>query len=185
MKTTLKAIRTHRPCADGWGKLLRHLGKTKADDEPVRIATIVQSNGLSDAQWCLRAVKGHDREIRFYAVWCARQVQHLMMDPRSIYALDVAERFARDEASADEWAMAKKAARAASRVGLASYAAWMALKNNRPALAAASAAAVAFAAVSDSSSTELRVPNMTAAVSAQRDELLRLCAEIEAREDAK
>jgi hypothetical protein len=72
MKTTLNAIREFRPCKDGWEKLLKHLGKTKADDEPLSIVTVLDSNGIDDALWCLRAVKGHDREIRLYAVWSAR-----------------------------------------------------------------------------------------------------------------
>jgi hypothetical protein len=97
--TTLSAIRKHSPCEDGWKKLLSHLGKTRADDEPLLLTKILDSNGLDDALWCLCAVNGYEREIRLYAVWCARQVQHLMTDPRSIAALDVAERFARGEAT--------------------------------------------------------------------------------------
>ncbi len=67
MHTTLKQIRSHGPCADGWQRLLSHLGKTRADNEPLAITTILQSNGLADALWCLRAVEGHDREIRLLA----------------------------------------------------------------------------------------------------------------------
>ena len=127
MKTTLNAIRKHEPCKDGWEKLLTYLGKTKADDEPLSIATILDSNGLDDALWCLRAVEGHDKEIRLYAVWCARQVQHLMKDQRSLDALDVAERYANGKATDAElaaaareawavaaWAAAREAAEAAA-----------------------------------------------------------------------
>ena len=118
MMTTLNAIREHGPCPDGWTKLLRHLGKTQADDEPLSIVTVLDSNGLDDALWCLRAVTGHDREIRLYAVWCARQVQHLMTDPRSLAALDVAERHANGLAMDDEldaaWSAARSAAEAAA-----------------------------------------------------------------------
>ena len=133
MQTTLNKIRAHHPCADGWTKLLRHLGKTKADDEPVRIITILDSNGLDDALWCLRAVEGHDREIRLYAVWCARQVQHLMTDPRSIAAIDVAARYANNFATQYDldaaqavagdaaWAAAGNAARDAARAVCAHY----------------------------------------------------------------
>jgi len=117
MKTTLKKIRACGPFESGWKTLLAHLGKTKADDEPLRITTILDSNGLDDALWCLQAVKGHDREIRLFGVWCARQVQHLMEDQRSIAALDVSERFANGEATEVEldaaWAAAWAAARAA------------------------------------------------------------------------
>ena len=133
MKTTLNKIRGHEPCADGWQKLLTYLGKTKADDEPLEITTIIDSNGLDDALWCLQAVEGYDREIRMFAVWCARQVQHLLKDQRSLDALDVAERFANGQATEDElkdawnaaWAAAE-AARAAARA-----AAWAAAEAAR------------------------------------------------------
>jgi len=114
MKTTLNQIRDESPCADGWKKLLAHLGKTQADDEPLSIITILDSNGLDDAIWCLRALKARDREIRLYAVWCARQVQHLMTDKRSIDALEVAERFANGLATDEELAAASDAAWAAA-----------------------------------------------------------------------
>lgn len=115
MQTTLKAIREHGPCEHGWVKLLSSLGKTKADDKPISILEILESNGLDDALWCLRAVDGYDKEIRLYAVWCARQVQHLMKDPRSLAALDVAEAFAHGKATKEELAAARDAARDAAR----------------------------------------------------------------------
>src|SRR3972149_4140819 len=125
METTLNQIRAKKPCKKGWAKLLASLGKTSVDDEPLSIITILESNGLGDALWCLQCVQGHDREIRLYAVWCARQVQHLMTDPRSVAALDVAERFAIGEATDDELAAAWEAAGAAARAA-AGAAAWAA-----------------------------------------------------------
>jgi hypothetical protein len=115
MKTTLNAIREKGPCEAGWKKLLKHLGKTHSDDEPLPITTILDSNGLDDALWCLQAVTGRDREIRRYAVWCARQVRHLMTDPRSIAAMDVAERHADGNATDEDLAAAWAAARDAAR----------------------------------------------------------------------
>jgi hypothetical protein len=112
--TTLNKIRAHRPCDNGWTKLLRHLGKTKSDDEPLALVTILDSNGLDDVLWCLRACEGIDREARLYAVWCARQVQHLITDQRSLVALDAAERNANGEATDAAWAAAWAAARAAA-----------------------------------------------------------------------
>ena len=114
MKTTLNKIREHRPCTSGWEKLLSYLGKTKADDEPLSLLTILDSNGLNDALWCLRAVEGYDREIRLYAVWCARQAQHLLTDQRSLDALDVAERYANGEATEKEMDAARSAAASAT-----------------------------------------------------------------------
>ena len=110
MKTTLNKIRAHNPCTGGWEKLLKNLGKTKADNEPLLLTTILESNGLDDALWCLRAVDGHEREIRLFAVACARRVQHLMTDKRSLNALDVAERFANGQATGVELDAAKAAA---------------------------------------------------------------------------
>ena len=99
MKTTLNQIREHSPCADGWGKLLKHLGKTKANDEELTILTILGSNGLDDALWCLRAVEGHDIEKRRFAIFCAQQVEHLMIDDRSRNAIAVAERYCDGQAT--------------------------------------------------------------------------------------
>ena len=110
MQTTLNAIRSHSPCESGWTKLLAYLRKTKADDEPISLIEIIKSNGLDDALWCLRAVDGHDKEIRLYAVWCARQVQHLMTDKRSVDALDVSEAFANGKVTEKELAAARAAA---------------------------------------------------------------------------
>ena len=113
--TTLNRIREHNPCADGWRKLLTHLGKTEADDAPLAYSTILESNGLDDALWCLRAEPQHASIWRMYAVRCARRVQHLMTDECSLQALDVAERHARGLATDEELAAAKDAAWDAAR----------------------------------------------------------------------
>jgi len=60
-----------------------------------------------------------DRTLRLFAVWCARNTPladgrktgNLITDPRSLAALDVAERFANGTASRDELAAARDAAR--------------------------------------------------------------------------
>lgn len=125
--TTLNKIREHQPCTNGWKKLLAHLGKTEADDEPLPFSTILESNGLDDALWCCRSAPEYDKEWRLFAVWCARQVQHLMKDSRSLNALDVAERFANGLATEDElkaaWAAAEAAWSAAWAAGGAAGAA--------------------------------------------------------------
>ena len=112
--TTLNKIRAHSPCKEGWMKLLSHLGKTNADDELLPLVTVLDSNGLEDALWCLRSVPECNNVWRLYAVWCARQVQHLMKDKRSIDALDVAERHANGQASDEELDAAVDAAWAAA-----------------------------------------------------------------------
>ncbi len=111
--TTLNQIRSHSPCSDGWETLLQHLGKTKQDDEPLSFATILESNGFDDTLWCLRTVEGYDREIQLYAVWCARQVEHL--DPSGVAKQinDISLRYANGEATEDELEIAWEAAMAA------------------------------------------------------------------------
>ncbi len=174
MYTTLNAIREHSPCHEGWTKLLRTLNKTKADDVPVSIIQILDSNGLDDALWCLRAVTGYDKEIRLYAVWCARQVQHLMTDPRSLNALDVAERFANGDATRIELAAAWDAARAAARDAAraaARDAAW------------AAAGDAAWAAAGDAAWDAARDAARDAAWAAQEKRLRELCERIESKEN--
>ena len=108
---SLNEIREHKPCADGWETLLDHLGKTKADDVRFPLTVVLDSNGLDDALWCCRCLPQYDREWQLFAVWCARQVQHLMTDQRSVDALDVAERYANGEATVEELTSARAAAR--------------------------------------------------------------------------
>ena len=97
--TTLIEIREHSPCALGWSKLLKSLDKTLADYEPLALEHILDSNGLDDALWALRAVKGHDKELRLFACQCARLVLPLFEerypeDARPRKAIEAAEAFA-------------------------------------------------------------------------------------------
>ena len=148
MKTTLNKIRLNSPCDSGWKKLLKNLGKTKADDEPLLLTTILESNGIDDALWCLRTVDGHEREMRLFAVECARSVQHLMIDKRSLDVLDVSERYANGLATQAElaaaWAAASDAAWAAARA-----AAWDAARAAAWDAAWAAASDAAWAAAND------------------------------------
>ena len=75
--TTLNRIRAAKPCGEGWEKLLAHLGKTKADDEPLDLLTILDSNGFDDALWVLSYAMPDDRLARHFQAWCAEQVLHL------------------------------------------------------------------------------------------------------------
>lgn len=110
MFTTLNEIRKFFPCQTGWEKLLRSLGKTAADDEPLSLLAILDSNGIDDAIWAFKAVKGYEKEKRLFAVACCREVQHLMTDPRSVAAVDAAEKFANGEISERELRKAAVAA---------------------------------------------------------------------------
>ncbi|MDD9866683.1 MAG: hypothetical protein OXS32_10065, partial [Verrucomicrobiales bacterium] len=53
--TTLAKIRAASPCESGYRKLVKHLGGVTAygQDTPINLSTILSSNGLDDALWCL------------------------------------------------------------------------------------------------------------------------------------
>jgi len=81
----------------------------------MNILKTLETEGLDAA---IVAAKDHPKELRLFAVRCAREVQHLMKDQRSLGALDVAEKYARGEATDEElsaaWAAAWDAASAAA-----------------------------------------------------------------------
>lgn len=115
MQTTLNKIKEHEPCIEGWEKLLKFLNKTEVDDEPLELTAILESNGLDDALWALRAVDGKDREIRLMACDFAESVVRLANDERCNKAIDVIRKYANGEATQEELAAAWDAARDAAR----------------------------------------------------------------------
>jgi len=84
-----------------------------------------------------------DRDLRLFAVWCAREALSLIdsPDPRSVAACDVAERYANGEASQEELIAASAATRAAARATYASFCAAKAAKAAADASYAAARAA--------------------------------------------
>ena len=135
--TTLRRIRCAQPCADGWQKLLDHLGKTSADDEHLDLLTVLDSNGLDDALWVLSYAMPDDRLARHFQAWCAEQVLPIFEAERpgdmrvrdqiamlrNDGAMAAAMDAARDAAMAAAWDAAWDAARAAASAA-ASAAAW-------------------------------------------------------------
>ncbi|CAJ2884741.1 putative bacteriophage protein [Burkholderia pseudomallei] len=121
---TLAALREAGACYGGYNKLVRSIqGKAfsmkDADreayihlrhDAEIPLLDIIKSNGLDDALWVLHCILDADRDMRLFAVWCARQVEHLMEDQRSKDALNVAERFVNGEATDEERDAARNAA---------------------------------------------------------------------------
>ena len=173
MTTTLRKIRAADPCGmrledglvSGYLNLKLHLGSGHGDDTPIDIATIIDSNGVDYALWCLRAVDGHAREKLLYAYWCARQVPSLMEDPRSVAAPD------NGAASDDELAAARAAGAEAAWAALAALAA---TDDSWAALPAKEGARAALAAARDARDD---------ARATQAAELKRICAEIAAGRD--
>ena len=140
MKTTLNKIKEFEPCEDGWEKLLLSLNKTEADDEELSLLDIFESNGLHHALWALRAVEGHDKEIRLMACDFAESVVYLANDERCVNAIKVSRNYANGLATIEEL----NAARAAS---------WDAITASASASASASAADWAASAADWAAST--------------------------------
>jgi len=88
-----------------------------------------------------------DKTLRFFAVWCARSLQHLLTDPRSIEAIDVAEEFADGAVSKTVLARARRAAEKAWETARNGAAAWAAQATCERAAWAAAWMAAATAAV--------------------------------------
>ena len=128
--TTLAAIRAASPCEDGWRKLLGSLGKTSADDEPLDLLTVLDSNGFDDALWVLSYAMPDDRLARHFQAWCAEQVLHLFEAERpddarvrdqiamlrNDEADDAAREATREAARKAAWVAARDAARDAAGV---------------------------------------------------------------------
>jgi len=109
-----------------------------------------------------------DNQLRKFAVWCARQVQHLMKDQRSLDALDFSERHSDGLATDEEMAAARAAARAAASAAAsaaARAAAWDAAWD----AARAAARAAASAAAGDAAGAAARAAARAAAWAAAGD----------------
>jgi hypothetical protein len=166
MQTTLNRIKYHSPCENGWKKLLNHLNKTQSDDEVLELRTILESNGLDDTIWSLRAVEGKDKEIRLFAADCAELVlpiyeKHYPDDKRPRLAIQAARDYANGLITMEELEAARDAARDA-----ATDAAWYAAREAAWCAARAAARAAARDAARDAA--------REAARDAARDEIKQL-----------
>lgn len=106
MKTITEFCNLHNACAEGLEWSLANcadMSDAWAKLKPEWLIWVATRKGVLT-----------DKELRLFAVWSARQVQHLMTDARSIAALDVAERYAHGQATTQELAAARAAAWAAA-----------------------------------------------------------------------
>ena len=174
MNVTLKDLRKAGACYEGYNRVVCALkgipfnGKVDRymryrHEEPISVATIIDSNGLADARWALRCVVGHDRELRLFAVWCARQVPQ---DSVCTETLNVAERYANGQATDEERSAAESAAESAAR-----SAAWAAAES----AAWAAARSAAWAAAESAAESAAWAAARSAAWAAQADMLRKMC----------
>ncbi len=115
MNTTLNEIRSHSPCVESWEILLRSLNKTKADDDPLPYSRILEICRVSDCLWAIaRCRPDGQRVCAEFALSCAESVRHLMMDPRSIVALDVTRKYLDGHATFEQLQASRAAAEIAT-----------------------------------------------------------------------
>ena len=118
--TTLAEIKKHDPYESVWKKLLKNLGGIRkyGKDTPLTLLQILDSNGLDDALWALRAF-GDKRFARLLVCDYAEHVLHLFKaeypeDKRPQQAIEVSRKYANGKATSEEsdaaWAAARDAA---------------------------------------------------------------------------
>lgn len=98
--TTLKKYREERPTNMDWCKLLTHLGKKKADDDPLPIKTILDVNGLASAISLIWRVSAPERQL--FAIRCVLQIKNIAKNDRCLADLEIGERYAVGDATEEE-----------------------------------------------------------------------------------
>ena len=128
--TTLKEIRKHNPCPEGWKTLLRGLGTTDLDTK-VTLLEILEINGVKDAFWALEIFKFKDYYMLIVNI--LKSIKHLMTDKRSIAVIKGIEDYYTGKISKKEFVKIKEAASevadtfdVADTFGAATYAAYAA-----------------------------------------------------------
>ena len=109
--TTFALCKKHGACAPGFNKLARKLGGVRVYGKhmPIPLARIIETNGVVNAIWALRAVPAEQsaasaRIASLFACDCAERVLHLFEakhpgDDRLRRAIEVARRFANGNAT--------------------------------------------------------------------------------------
>ena len=121
--TTLNKLALHHRSSTSKETLLKHLGKTVGDDDPLSMELILDVLGIQDAIWCTRAFPEHHKTWALFIIACVKDRSQLMTDPRSIKALDIAEQFLNGEATQNQLeAAVDDASDAAFAVNAAAYA---------------------------------------------------------------
>ena len=63
LTTTLNKIRACSPCTSGWRTLVKHLGEDFDPDAEINLLIILESNGVADTLWTLRATDRDSKRI--------------------------------------------------------------------------------------------------------------------------
>ena len=127
LSTTFELLRASGACEEGYKKLAKHLGGVRkyGSKKEIPASVILESNGIADALWSLRAAlpdqeKERDRVARLMAADFAESVLHLYEqrfpgDSRPRASINAARSFANGALSREDLDAARDAAGAAAR----------------------------------------------------------------------
>jgi hypothetical protein len=137
--TTFNKLHEFNACTEGYQKLARSLGGVNkyGKNTPIPLDKIIESNGLADTIWTLRATTESAENLLIeFACRCAEHTLHFFEDKypedkRPRLAIEAARRCITDKtpaARAAAWAAARSAAESAawSPAWAAAWAAWAA-----------------------------------------------------------
>ena len=131
LETTLKKLREYRACENRYDHLVKALGDEYGDDTPLSVSRILDTNGVSDALWALRACdmsQGDKNAVYLLACDYAEHVLHIFEDkyPDNPYpraAIESRRAWVRGEISDSELRCAADAARTAYFAAATTFAA--------------------------------------------------------------
>ena len=122
LTTTFELLKNHSACEEGYRKLGKYLGGITmyGNRTPINLLTILESNGVDDMLWCLRATKENcDKVSRLMAADFAEEVLPIFEkaypdDKRPRKAIQASRDFANGLISSGEREAAGEAAGAAA-----------------------------------------------------------------------
>lgn len=150
--TTLNLLREHCACTEDYETLLRAVGLHFPKDDHIDLLTVLESNGLDDALWCLRATTEDSKSVSVsFSIFCAESVlpiweKHYPNDDRPRKAIEAAKSGDAAYAASCAAYAAYTASRAADVADAARAAAHAANATRAPAYTAANDARAAYAA---------------------------------------
>lgn len=113
LQTTLSKIKSYTPYKIIWNDLLEKMGQDIDNpnlETEVSLRFIFNSLGLDVALYLSNCFTELNNSIKWFSLWCAERVRHLMKDERSINALDVTKRYLKGNATLEEIEHASEAA---------------------------------------------------------------------------
>ena len=134
LHTTFALAKKAGACTESYTAVATALGgiKTYGLNTPIPLTRVLELRGIDDALWCLRCVlteetAQRDRLARLLACDAAEHVAHLWIAPKGVSwkpsdVIGVARRYAEGQATVEELAAARVAARDAA------WAAWVAAR---------------------------------------------------------